>query len=197
MIDLQRATDQVAAVAEGVGDNQLDDPTPCADMPVRVLVNHLLGLTVAFRDAAGKVEGPTTSTPPSPVSDPLPDDWRQRLRTQLDEVAEVWREPQAWEGMTMAGGVRFPAEAAGLVTLNEVQVHGWDLARATGQPYQVDEDLAQAVLPIVMPTGDAEADAQAREGMFAPPVGVPDDAPLFDRVLGFAGRDPRWTPPAA
>ncbi len=196
MIDLQRATDQVAAVAAGVSDDQLDDPTPCTDTPVRVMVNHLLGLTVAFRDAAGKIEGPTTSTPPGPVTDLLPDNWREVLRTQLDEVAQVWRDPQAWEGMTMAGGVRFPAEAAGLVTLNEVQTHGWDLARATGQSYEVEDDLAEAVLPIVMPTGDEEADAAAREGMFAPPVPVPDDAPLFDRVLGFAGRDPAWTPAA-
>ena len=91
----------------------------------------------------------------------------------------------------MAGGVRFPAEAAGLVALNEVQMHGWDLARATGQPYEVDDASAEAVLPIVTPTGDDSA----REGMFGPPVDVPEDAPLFDRVLGLAGRNPNWTPP--
>jgi len=194
VIDLQRATDRVGAVADGVRDDQLDDPTPCPGTPVRALLHHLLGLTVAFRDAAGKVEGPTTSTPPSTVTDPLPEEWRERLRTRLDEVARAWRDPAAWDGMTMAGGIRLPAEAAGLVTLNEVQMHGWDLARATGQPYDVDDDLAEAVLPIVTPSGDQEADARAREGLFGPPVPVPDDAALFDRVLGLGGRDPRWTP---
>lgn len=190
MIDLRPATDRVARLIDGVRDDQLDDPTPCVDTSVRELLNHLLGLTVAFRDAAGKVDGPTTSTPPAKVSAALPDDWRERLRTQLDEVAQAWGDPQAWQGMTMAGGVRLPGEVAGLVSLNEVQMHGWDLARATGQPYEVDDELADAVLPIVTPTGDDSA----REGMFGPPVDVPEDAPLFDRVLGFGGRDPNWTP---
>lgn len=190
MIDLKSATARVAEIVGGVRDDQLDDPTPCVDTSVRELLNHLLGLTVAFRDAAGKVDGPTTSTPPAKVSAALPDDWRERLRTQLDEVAQAWGDPQAWQGMTMAGGVRLPGEVAGLVSLNEVQMHGWDLARATGQPYEVDDELADAVLPIVTPTGDDSA----REGMFGPPVDVPEDAPLFDRVLGFGGRDPNWTP---
>lgn len=190
MIDLKPATSLVADIVDGVRENQLDDPTPCPDTPVRDLLNHLLGLTVAFRDAAGKVEGPTTSTPPPKVSNPLPDDWQDQLRSQLDQLAQAWCDPYAWEGMTMAGGVRFPSAAAGLVALNEVQMHGWDLARATGQPYEVPDTLAEAVLPIVTPSGDDSA----REGMFGPPVAVPEDASVFDRVLGLGGRDPNWTP---
>ena len=193
MIDLRPATDRVTQIVDGVRDDQLDDPTPCTDTPVRDLLNHLLGLTVAFRDAAGKVEGPTTSTPPGKVSDPLPDGWREQLRTRLDQVAQAWSDPEAWEGITMAGGVELPGEVAGLATLNEVQMHGWDLARATGQPYEVHDELAEAVLPIVTPTGDAAADEAARDGMFGPPVDVATDEPVFDRVLGLAGRDPRWT----
>ncbi len=192
MIDLRPATDLVGSVVEGVRDDQLDDPTPCADSSVRELLNHLLGLTIAFRDAAGKVEGPTTSTPPTKASAELPDDWRERLRTQLDEVARAFGDPEAWDGMTMAGGVQLPGGVAGLVALNEVQMHGWDLARATGQRYEVDDELAEAVLPIVTPTGDAADDA-AREGMFGPPVDAPQGASLFDRALGLAGRDPNWT----
>jgi hypothetical protein len=37
-------------------------------------------------------------------------------------------------------------------------------------------------------------DPEARRGLFGPVVAVPDDAPLLDRVLGGAGRDPRWLP---
>ena len=91
--------------------------------------------------------------------------------------------------------MRAPAEVLGLVALDEVLLHGWDLARASGQGYAVADDLAEAVLPVVSPTGDAEADAAAREGMFGPPLPVPPEASPFERVLLLSGRDPGWEPP--
>ena len=68
------------------------------------------------------------------------------------ELAAAWRDPAAWEGMTRAGGVDFPAEVGGFVALTEVVIHGWDVASATGQPYDVDADSADAVLPHVSET---------------------------------------------
>ena len=41
--------------------------------------------------------------------------------------------------MTQAGGVDLPGEVAGLVALNELVVHGWDIATASGQDYRPDE----------------------------------------------------------
>ena len=48
------------------------------------------------------------------------------------------------DGMTEAGGFTFPASEAGKVALNELLVHGWDLARATGQEYSCDDATARA-----------------------------------------------------
>ncbi|UFU06086.1 TIGR03086 family metal-binding protein [Ruania halotolerans] len=192
MIDLTPTTARTAALAANVDDSQLSDPTPI-DAPVSQLLHHLLGLTVAFHDAAAKIEGPTTNTPPAPTTGPLPDGWRDLLAQRLAELGAAWQDPAAWDGMTMAGGVRFPAEVCGLVAMDEVLLHGWDLAVATGQAYQPSREELEAILPIVTPNPDPEAAAAEREGMFGEPVTVREDAPLLDRVLGLAGRDPAWS----
>ena len=93
--------------------------------------------------------------------------------------------------MTEAGGVTRPASAMGLVALNEVTVHGWDLAAGTGQEYRPDPASVQACLEMI---GDRTDATDEPEGLFGPVVPVPDDAPPFDRLLGQTGRDPGWTP---
>ena len=60
---------------------------------------------------------------------------------RLDQLAEAWADPAAWEGLTEAGGLTMPAEVAGTVALDEVVLHGWDLARATGQDDRLDSDF--------------------------------------------------------
>ena len=101
---------------------------------MRVVIHHLLGLSAAFRDAAAKATGPTTSSAPGPDEGPLPDGWRSDLEKRLFELADAWKSEDAWDGMTMAGGVELPGEICGLVAIDEVLLHGWDVARATGRP---------------------------------------------------------------
>ncbi|MER7956257.1 TIGR03086 family metal-binding protein [Streptomyces sp. NPDC096030] len=192
-IDLGPAAQRVARLAEGIGDERLGDPTPCPEYAVREILAHLAGLSAAFRDAARKQFGETTGTPPGSVRPVLGEDWRTALPKALDELAAAWREPGAWEGDTRAGGVEMPAAVMGQVALNELVIHGWDLARATDQPYEVtDEDLA--VSEALLTPAD---DAPAEDGFFGPVVAVPDDAPLLDRVVGLSGRRPDWRPPAS
>ncbi|WP_107074580.1 hypothetical protein [Micromonospora sp. MH33] len=72
--------------------------------------------------------------------------------------------------------------------LNELVVHGWDLASATGQPYAVDHQTAEAVHRLV----SQQASSAGTPGLFGPSMTLPADAPLLDRVLGLTGRDPGW-----
>ncbi|MGG5260971.1 TIGR03086 family metal-binding protein [Phycicoccus avicenniae] len=195
MHDLRPATTRVIDLLDGVDDAHLTAPTPMGP-DVTGLLHHLTGLALAFRDAAGKVDGPTTGTPPAPVEGPLPDGWREELRTRLDGLGEAWADPAAWTGMTRAGGVDLPGEVCGLVALDEVLLHGWDLAAATGQPYAPTDAEAEAVLPIVTPPEDPEQAAAERQGLFGPALPVPEGATGFERVLALAGRDPGWAPPA-
>ncbi|BBX67729.1 TIGR03086 family metal-binding protein [Mycolicibacterium psychrotolerans] len=189
MIDMTSACARTADLLHNIGDEHLAGPTPCADMTVAALVSHLGGLAAAFTAAAAKQFGELTDTPPE-VSEELDDDWHAAYPKRLAELAAAWREPSAWQGMSRAGGVDFPADVGGLIALTEVVVHGWDLARATGQPYAVEDAVLEAVLPHVTEI----AEQGPVEGLFAAPVPVGENAPLPDRVIALTGRDPGWTP---
>jgi uncharacterized protein (TIGR03086 family) len=179
----------VARVVAGVREDQLTGPTPCAGTPVAAMLDHLVGLTVAFRLGAEK--SPLAGGP-SADADHLPPDWRDRLPRQLDALVAAWRQPDAWEGLTEVAGVRMPAAAMGVVALNEVLVHGWDLAAATGQEYATDPAAAQRCLEFAVEL--AAGAPEVRNSMYGPEVPVPDGAPVFDRLLGRTGRDPGWQP---
>ncbi|MFJ6947017.1 TIGR03086 family metal-binding protein, partial [Streptomyces wuyuanensis] len=166
--DLGPVAAAMARLAAGVPDAGLDGPTPCPKYAVRELLAHVVGLSAAFRDAARKDFGPSTAVDPGTVEWVLPDDWRSELPRLLDELVAAWREPGAWDGDTRAGGITFPAAAAGRVALNELLVHGWDLARATGQ----DHAPAEADLRVSYGLMAPAADDGGRDGMFGPVVPV-------------------------
>ncbi|MFF8681289.1 TIGR03086 family metal-binding protein [Streptomyces sp. NPDC015237] len=192
-LDLGPQTRVLARLAEGVSDARLADPTPCPDLAVRNLLGHLTGLAVAFRDAARKDLGVTTDTAPESSVPDIGPGWREELAGALGELAVAWRDPGAWTGMTRAGGIDLPGDVAGAVVADELVVHGWDLARATGQEYRPDPAALQAAYGLLSAAAE-EADRDA--GMFGPVVAVPDDAPLLERAVGLSGRDPGWSRPA-
>ncbi|WP_328906666.1 TIGR03086 family metal-binding protein [Streptomyces sp. NBC_00234] len=189
-LDLAPTARRIRALLGPVKDGQLDGPTPCPDYAVRELIAHLVGLATAFRDAGRKDLGPTTDTSPGAALPVLGPDWREALPAVLDELVAAWRSPAALEGMTRAGGVDLPAEVAGHVALNELVIHGWDLARSTGQEFGADEADLRSSEAMLTP---AEGEAGGSD-IFGPPVPVPADAPLLDRVIGLSGRRPDWRP---
>jgi uncharacterized protein (TIGR03086 family) len=188
MIDFTSACQRTADVLANVTDDQLTAPTPCAEMRMGDLVNHVGDLAKAFAAAARKESGPFTDDAPEPDAARLDPDWRTSYPRQLSELAQAWQEPSAWQGMTRAGGFDMPGDVAALVALTEVVIHGWDVAAATGQPYDIDASTADAVLPHVTATA-AEGPV---EGLFGPAVPIADDAPVLDRIIALSGRDPAW-----
>jgi len=191
MIPLTPACQRTAEVLANVTDEQLTAPTPCEKMRLDELAAHVGGLSLAFTAAARKDFGPFTDTPPKVGAKALDDDWRSAYPQRLADLASAFDAPAAWEGMTRAGGVDFPAEVGGIIALTEVVIHGWDVARASGQPYDIDEATAAAVLPHVTQSA-AEGPV---EGLFGPAVPVADDAPVLDRIIALSGRDPGWCCP--
>jgi uncharacterized protein (TIGR03086 family) len=118
----------------------------------------------------------------------LVEDWRPRIRERLAALAAAWRDEAAWAGITRAGGPGLPAEGAGVVAPDEVAVHGWDVAIASGQRFARGLHLLEAAYGFVQ-SGVAQH-PRGSPGLFGPLVPVPDDAPLLDRLLGLTGRDP-------
>src|SRR4029453_16488974 len=130
-------------------------------------------------------------TRPTPDGDRLGTAWRAEIPRALTALAQAWTDPAAWEGMTQVGGATLPGEIAGQIALDEVVLHAWDLARGTSHPHQQDPDTLEACLAAmtgIFPPDDLDA----RKGIFEPPVPVPDNAPLVDRVVAYSGRDPGW-----
>ncbi len=197
MLDLEPAAREAARLLDGVTEEQLAGPTPCPGYPVAALLDHITGFSLAFTWAARKTTategGSGESGPGLANAEHLDPDWRTLLPRRLGELAEAWRDPTAWQGMTEPGGMRMPAELIGAVALDELVLHGWDLARATGQPFTCDPVSTAAVLAFTSASAQPER-AASRDGLFGPVIDVPEDAPTFDRALGFAGRDPAWTP---
>jgi uncharacterized protein (TIGR03086 family) len=181
----------VARLADGVTDDVLGGATPCPDYAVHNVLGHLTGLAGAFRDAGRKDLGPSTDTSPDTAVPDIGPGWRAALPKALDELAEAWRDPAAWTGTTRAGGVTLPGAVAGAVAADELVVHGWDLARATGQEYTPDAAALRASYAFLRAAAE---DPTRGGGIFGPVVPVPDDAPLLDRVIGLSGRDPGWKP---
>jgi uncharacterized protein (TIGR03086 family) len=186
MIDIGPATARMADLLAAVSDGQLELPTPCPATSVGALVDHVGTLTVAFTAVARKE---TVGAPPPPSATNLEDGWRDRIARDLDTLAQAWRDTAAWEGMTVAGGIDLPGEVAGLVVLDELLVHGWDIATPIGRGYEPSSAEIEAAASFV-----ASFDAPRDGSLFGPVVPVPAEAAPFDRLLGLTGRDPKWKP---
>ena len=189
-IDFAPATRAVAAVLDGIRDDQLADPTPCPDYTVADLLDHLERAVAGVHPArpprsrsrwrqARRVDGSRLS----------PRLARPRSRRRSTALAEAWTDPAAYDGLTMAGPIEMPAEIAALVALDEVVVHGWDLARATGQPYAPDEAAVLACPGLRVELRGARP--RPAPAPSARPCPSRTDAPALDRLAGATGRDPR------
>jgi uncharacterized protein (TIGR03086 family) len=189
MIDLHPAAERTIGLLTTVADEQLHLSTPCPQAHLGDLIDHLGVFAVRFRAAARKESEGQTSPPPPPNGQNLEAEWRDRIARDVLALADAWRDPQAWEGSTSAGGMEMPAGVVGLVALDELVVHGWDIAVATGQRYEPDVGEIEAAMAFVT-SFDAPRDGR----LFGPIVAVADNATALDRLLGLTGRDPSWRP---
>ena len=178
--------DRHAAVAGGFGRLVAQTTDWSALAPVdgwtaRDVVDHLVTWFPGFL-AGGGVELPSG---PSVADDPVAA-WQH----QADAVQAVV-EQRGEESFTHPrAGTHRLADAVDQFYTADVFMHSWDLARASGQDAGLDEDFAAQLLEGMRPIEQLLRDS----GQYGPAVPVPDDAPVVDRLMGFVGRDPAWSP---
>ena len=164
----------LGGVMGGLRPDQLDVPTPCADFTVRGVLEHMVGGATAF--AAGfrgeQAQAPDTSDPLAAIGPALSD-----LVGAIQAPGALDRTIEAPFG-TVAGQT-----FARFVVLDGL-VHGWDLATATGQPYEPSDALVAEVHAFAV-----DALAPLRDGTtFAEPTEAPPSATPIERLAAFTGR---------
>ena len=169
---LSRALNQAGDVLAAIHEDQLSLPTPCAQWDVEQLIAHLVAAPGMFIVMA-RGDTPDWSAEPAPIGS----DWATTFRSAADDLLYAWH--QAGDSADQ-GKVDWQ--------IAEFAVHTWDLARATGQSTDLDPEVARRGLAFM---SGALATPESRGDYFGPEVPVPDDAPPYDRIAAFAGRDPR------
>jgi uncharacterized protein (TIGR03086 family) len=184
VIDLKPACHEMNKLLAGLTDDQLASSSPCTEYTVGDLVDHVdlvsRGATALARHATPPGAGPG---PDAAHRDPH---WRDSVTQHVRELGAAWDDPVAWQGSVNMPGSDFSNEMWGKITLTELIVHGWDIAQATGQSFDLPEHTLQACLDHVatfVPNAPFPA-------LWGPPVDVAPGAALLDRIVAITGRAP-------
>ena len=174
-------------VVDGVEEDRWDAPSPVEGWVARDVVGHLVEWLTGLLAAASDVR--------LPAGPPVAADPAGAWRVHAAAVQAVLEDPGQAEtafSHPMAGTMTV-GEAIDRLYTTDVFLHSWDLARATGQPIALDEATCEELR-----VGMGQIEELLRSsGQFGPAVPVPEDASAQDRLIGFIGRDPGWTPPTA
>ncbi len=167
----------IEAVVDRVTPDQLDNPTACAGFTVTGVLEHMIGGAIHFSPAfRGGVAG---SVPP--LEGELTDRWRRAMAELLSSL----HSPGAQERTVNAPFGEVPVSLFARYTAFDGLVHGWDLSRATGLPYEPPDALI------------AEVDAGARQivqpemrdgDTFGAEVEAPPEASRLEQIVAFSGR---------
>lgn len=178
---LTRAQQWVQTLIAGVAAEQLDNQTPCDEFDVRTLIGHLY---TGARRTEAMAKGLDARTVPF-ISDLPGTDLGAGYRELIEASQHAWAVADLTAPVTAPWGSAPGAVALGRY-LQEALVHGWDLAVATGQPSEADQDLAEAALAV----GQKALPAQPRGGNipFGPAVESAPDATPTQRLVNWTGR---------
>jgi uncharacterized protein (TIGR03086 family) len=183
---MQRACASTDRILEGVTAEHYDLATPCVDWDTLALLNHVLGTLALGAALLGDVEPAVRMVPGSlPDGDLVGDDPIKAYRVGVDGLLTAASgDALSRSHATPLGDM--PGTVLGGFTTLDIAVHGWDLAKATGQHVELDDGLADEVLAFARQT---ITDA-TRAPRIGPEVTAGPHASATDRLVAFLGRRP-------
>jgi uncharacterized protein (TIGR03086 family) len=172
----RRLSDEFAARVAAVPADRWDSPSPCEDWTARDLVRHVVETQGMFLGFIDRKLGPV----PEIAEDPAGawDAARAVMQADLDDPARATTE---FEGQL--GRQSFEAAVDRFINL-DLTMHGWDLARATGQDERIEPADVQRVLAVARSLGDS----LRGPGVCGPEIEAPAGADEQTRMLAFLGR---------
>lgn len=166
----------LAAVVGGISVDQLDQSTPCSMFTVRGVLEHMIGGASMFAAAFRGVEPRQPDTA----------DVLANFGPALSDLAEAMHSPGALDRTIDAPFGKVPSATFARFVVLDGLVHGWDLATATGQPYEPVDALVLEVDSFARQAVDPLRDGDA----FAEAVEPPSAATPIQRLAAFTGRRP-------
>ena len=184
----RRRADRFEALVAGAPPERWDAQSPCDEWKARDVVGHIVDMHAVMFQPLGR----QLSAAPSVADDPL-----AAFRSARADVEALLDDPTvAKSECATPMGTMSVEQHVDSVPSADLVIHGWDLARATGQDDTIDPDEVAQMWPGAQEIGD-EMRTPDFFGpgivVFGPEVPVADDAPLQDRLLGKLGRDPAWS----
>jgi uncharacterized protein (TIGR03086 family) len=179
---LSTVLDKTTTLITGVRPEQRALPTPCPELDVAALTDHLVGWLRMFAARVASVDD---------QADP------NQYRCGADPAAEFAAAGRQAVGAFEAGAADRPirltsADLPGQMVLGMMLVefvgHGWDLAVATGQPVPFTDAEARPALDAAR--GMLQPGYRGPGKTFGYEVEVSDDAPTVAKLAAFIGRDP-------
>ena len=180
----ERAVTEFGRLLDNVTDGQWKDGTPCSEWDVATLVNHVTVGNKQFAAASRGEKFNFDRTATEAAADP-----KAAFAESAKFVAEAFAAEGVDDRMFELPFGTLPAQVAIGIHFTDVVVHAWDLARATGQPPELPQDLVEQAWNISQLFPDTP-EIRGPGGPFAPKVDVPADAPALDRLVGLLGRHP-------
>jgi uncharacterized protein (TIGR03086 family) len=176
----RRIAGEFSKTVDGTPPAAWDNPAPPEGWVARDVVRHLVEW---FPEFLRRSTGLTLPVGPSVDEDPV-GAWHVQadaVQALLDDAATADRQYDLPHIGTMPLG-----KAVDMIYTNDVFLHRWDLARATGQDETLDPQKCAEMLNGIVPMDEA----LRQSGQFGPRVDVPDDADVQSKLLGFIGRHP-------